>query len=614
MKIIKILFLGIVLVLFNVAYLAAQTLPDSVTSTWSSAEPGGELMLTIDVRFHSTSPGGIILIGQGLPEGLVTTAEGVDLATGAKPTAAGTWSYEWTDGYGKVIAPQALEASVAIDPEGGTVSMIILGANIGFYLGLPPAFGGIDPTAIGPIVNVYINVPANFAEGTYEIELADEGLQIGKYPVGDGFFEGLPYFSGNAIIVAEIPDFNSIEMGAANLGATSGGSTSVSVNIANKDTVGSGSFKVGYNGAIMTLESVVAGARAGGASFTMLVTDSSTALAANGKIATISFTGATIGIGGLGQLCRLDFDVAQVGAGVMASVLLGSVDLNAPGGGDVPDIQQPTAAGTAIEFSFGDTLSFANMLGEGTAIIMDGQLHVPIVLKNASPVSVVSFYIAEPAGQEDILSLSDDIIAHANRAAGWTVAAADSGSYVQVIAYAPTAGSAIAPGNGQLFHVVFDIHNTAFTVPSPGSTVNLTLGLMGVELTSSTGMALGVEAIGGIASLDYRVPNEGEVVDPGASLPKAFSLAQNHPNPFNPSTTINYQIPDQVGSVSFQLNVYDIRGKMVRTLDKGLKGAGTYSVYWDGTDDHGRQVSSGVYFYRFTSSEYNATRKMVMVK
>jgi flagellar hook capping protein FlgD len=615
MKITKILFLGIVLVLFNLAYLAAQTLPDSVSAMFTSAEPGGELTITVDVRFHSTSPGGVILVAQDLPEGLVTTAEGVDLASGTKPTGAGTWSYEWTDGYGKVLAAQALDASVAIDPEAGTISVIMLGANVDFYMGLPPDFGGIDPSAVGPIAKLYINVPDDFAEGTYEMALADEGLQIAKYPAADGLFDGVPAFSANAIVIFDIPDNNYLDMVAASQGVASGGYTALSVMLANRDTIGSGSFTLTFPGDYLSIDSVAAGSRASGASFSFSNPQEAgvTQLAAD-MTTTVSFSGLTLTPGG-GELCKLYFDVATVGAGVSASVALSDAALKAPGGAALTAVDPPSGGATDLTFSFGDTLSLADQTGEGTAIIMDGQLYVPIMLKNASSVSAVRFYISEPAGMEDILSLSEDMIMNVNRADGWTIVAADSGSYVQVIAYSPTEGGAIAADTGQLFQVVYDIDNTAFTVPAPGeATVDLFLGLGGVELAGMDGMLLGVEPMGATQSLDYRVPNDGEGVGPGASLPKAFSLAQNHPNPFNPSTTINYQIPDDVGSVQFRLNVYDLRGKMVRTLDQGLKGAGTYSVFWDGTDDHGRKVSSGVYFYRFSSSAYNATRKMIMLK
>ena len=255
-------------------------------------------------------------------------------------------------------------------------------------------------------------------------------------------------------------------------------------------------------------------------------------------------------------------------------------------------------------------------MGEGMATIVDGKLYVPVMLKNASAVSGVRFYVGEPTGKETILALDTLNPVMKTSISTWTVSVVDNGTNVQIIAYSPVEGGSISAGNGELLQLVYNIDNTAFTVPAPGGTPeDLALTLGGVELTAAAdGMLLGVEAIGATASLDYRVPTGGEGVGPGATLPKVFSLKQNHPNPFNPSTTISYQIPEDAVNVRFSLNVYDLRGRLVRSLDQGMKGAGTYSVFWDGSDNHGRQVSSGVYFYRFISSEFNSTRKMIMLK
>jgi len=96
------------------------------------------------------------------------------------------------------------------------------------------------------------------------------------------------------------------------------------------------------------------------------------------------------------------------------------------------------------------------------------------------------------------------------------------------------------------------------------------------------------------------------------SLPKSFSLSQNYPNPFNPSTSISYYLSQFSQNVS--LRVYDVRGKIVRVLIEGKKEAGSYTVFWDGTDDQGKEVSSGVYFYRLSADGLNNTRKMVLLK
>jgi|SaaInl7_200m_RNA_FD_contig_31_918964_length_2633_multi_19_in_0_out_0_1 hypothetical protein len=98
-----------------------------------------------------------------------------------------------------------------------------------------------------------------------------------------------------------------------------------------------------------------------------------------------------------------------------------------------------------------------------------------------------------------------------------------------------------------------------------------------------------------------------------SSLPKAFSLAQNSPNPFNPSTTIKFAVAEgKAGQVS--LKVYDVRGRLVRSLVDGSKESGDYTVFWDGTNENGQKVSSGVYFYRMVTGSFMQTRKMVILK
>jgi hypothetical protein len=96
-------------------------------------------------------------------------------------------------------------------------------------------------------------------------------------------------------------------------------------------------------------------------------------------------------------------------------------------------------------------------------------------------------------------------------------------------------------------------------------------------------------------------------------LPKAFALRQNYPNPFNPSTTIAYSVPEGGGS-EFRLEVFDIRGRLVRVLASGVHEPGSYRVQWEGTDESGREVPSGIYFSRMRAQGFSAVRKMVLVK
>jgi len=103
------------------------------------------------------------------------------------------------------------------------------------------------------------------------------------------------------------------------------------------------------------------------------------------------------------------------------------------------------------------------------------------------------------------------------------------------------------------------------------------------------------------------------LLDGLVSLPRAFSMSQNYPNPFNPSTTINFEIPEGDKPL-VNLGIYSIRGQLVRTLINEVKEPGTYSVQWDGKDNKGSSVSSGVYFYRISAGEFSKTRKMVLLK
>ena len=94
-------------------------------------------------------------------------------------------------------------------------------------------------------------------------------------------------------------------------------------------------------------------------------------------------------------------------------------------------------------------------------------------------------------------------------------------------------------------------------------------------------------------------------------LPRLYRLAQNAPNPFNPSTQIEYQLPE---SGAVQLVIYNLLGQQIRTLVQGEQEAGIHRVRWDGQDAYGRAVSSGLYLYRFESEGLVQTRRMVLLK
>ncbi len=94
-------------------------------------------------------------------------------------------------------------------------------------------------------------------------------------------------------------------------------------------------------------------------------------------------------------------------------------------------------------------------------------------------------------------------------------------------------------------------------------------------------------------------------------IPHKFTLKQNYPNPFNPNTTIAYSLPKQS---YIDLKIYNIKGQLVRTLYNDEQEAGEYSINWDGSDEQGRVVSSGVYFYSLQTDDFVQTRKMLLLR
>ena len=101
------------------------------------------------------------------------------------------------------------------------------------------------------------------------------------------------------------------------------------------------------------------------------------------------------------------------------------------------------------------------------------------------------------------------------------------------------------------------------------------------------------------------------VDDQQTVLPQSFRLVQNFPNPFNPTTTITFDLPRLT---AVNLSVFNISGQKVTTLISSVLPAGTHSVSWDATDSRGRAVATGIYFYRLQSDAFSGVKKMVYLK
>jgi glycosidase len=137
----------------------------------------------------------------------------------------------------------------------------------------------------------------------------------------------------------------------------------------------------------------------------------------------------------------------------------------------------------------------------------------------------------------------------------------------------------------------------------PGDTLNITVSpayeIMGLNLDGHEVRVYEFVIVTDVESSDNALPRSG------------LQLKQNYPNPFNPSTTIAFRLPRES---HINLSIYDIRGRRVRTVKNGIVPKGYRQLIWDGKDEQGQGVSSGVYFYQLSTKNQSLTRKMVLLK
>lgn len=134
------------------------------------------------------------------------------------------------------------------------------------------------------------------------------------------------------------------------------------------------------------------------------------------------------------------------------------------------------------------------------------------------------------------------------------------------------------------------------------------LALQAVDMTNKMVNELRTGTQAGIN--DSELDFEQELEKP-LEKPRDFRLSQNYPNPFNLQTTITYQVA-QTGPV--RLSIYTLTGQFIRTLVDEDRPVGTHSVVWDGTNDAGQNVASGVYFYRMFAGSFSAMRKLLLIR
>jgi flagellar hook assembly protein FlgD len=128
-----------------------------------------------------------------------------------------------------------------------------------------------------------------------------------------------------------------------------------------------------------------------------------------------------------------------------------------------------------------------------------------------------------------------------------------------------------------------------------------------VLMTGAAAEARVSHGYSGIFSLDTVTAVGGDANSP----PQATSLAAIYPNPFNPRTTIAYELAE---AATVKLAIYDVRGMQVRVLEAGNRPSGRHQTIWDGQDDKGRAIPTGTYFCRLTTSQGSQTRKLTLAR
>lgn len=149
-------------------------------------------------------------------------------------------------------------------------------------------------------------------------------------------------------------------------------------------------------------------------------------------------------------------------------------------------------------------------------------------------------------------------------------------------------GKVVSAGDGVLAEVTF-------TAKQSGAFDSDMLGIEDVTVVNASMLA-------------EKLADNSAVVD---ATPTEFALGQNFPNPFNPTTTITFSVPE-AGDVT--LKIYDVLGRNIRTLAAGTYNPGNYSVVWDARDSRGSMVSAGTYFYAINAGNYHAVKRMLFLK
>ncbi len=314
----------------------------------------------------------------------------------------------------------------------------------------------------------------------------------------------------------------------------------------------------------------------------------------NGRLFSLNTTtGAATAIGSLGitELQGLSIRPStQELYGIAPATSGATLYRVSPAYGDaLPALPIPLTATRAIAFSAGDTLYAATTTGRLYRIDLATGDTTFVGLAPGISYAGLSF---DPLAGQLWASVRQLIVA---RDRIYTVSTIDGDTTL--------VGST---GDGQITpSITFDPLGTLYGLKGSNTQTN---NLISINTTTGAGTVIGSAGMSGLLAIAMRLDSlTTSVGDDGSNrIPEQFILAQNHPNPFNPATMINYQLAT---SNWMTLKVYDVLGREVMTLVDGEVEAGSHSVQMDGSG-----LSSGIYFYTMRAGEFVSTRKLLLLK
>lgn len=167
----------------------------------------------------------------------------------------------------------------------------------------------------------------------------------------------------------------------------------------------------------------------------------------------------------------------------------------------------------------------------------------------------------------------------------------------------------LAPGKGVIANLVFSVDDPAVEKVELNATTldEPQHSLMLVYNDDSKGTVVSRDLVPEFSGITAFLESAGDE----EMLPTSFALKQNAPNPFNPSTRVDYDIPK---ATHVRMDIFNVLGQRVNTLVDEFQEAGSKSVIWDGRDYTGSVAASGIYFYRIEAGEFSETKKMMLLK